>query len=345
MSELYFPLLASNSLKTVITGFNTDIEHGGVIYHVQTEDKGVETPLILSLVYNRGTILASKRSPYNDLLQSGFNEQELAERLQKQHKIICAAVRAGRIEELKQMTAREAALKKEANANGSAAAPQAKPQAKPTAAKPPVVSVERREVVNVQPVAAQNQAAPVRQELKPPVQQRKTEEPVPPAIPQPKESFVPAIPQPKEELVWDLPLEIIDEDFIVDVGNIIEAETILAADAVEILPDLGNSLKRKKDNLEIEFLNETVFRAGERKTLNIRVFRGKSENFIREAQVVVKVLGSSFRPLIFHARTNENGEAVVHLQLPQFRSGRGAILVRAISDGEEAELRQIVRQS
>ncbi len=313
-----------------------------MVYHVQTEDKGVETPLILSLVYNRGTILASKRSPYNDLVQSGFNEQELAERLQKQHKLICAAVRAGRIEELKQMTAREAALKKEANANGGAVA-VASPPAAP-AAKPPG-NVQKREVVNVQPIGAPNQAPPVaRQEVKPPVQ-RKTEEPVPPAIPQPKESFVPAIPQPKEELVWDLPLEIIDEDFIVDVGNIIEAETILAADAVEILSETGNLAKRKKDNLEIEFLNETVFRAGERKTLNIRVFRGNSENFIREAQVVVKVLGSSFRPLIFHARTNEKGEAVVHLQLPQFRSGRGAILVRAISDGEEAELRQIVRQS
>ena len=327
----------------MITGFNTDIEHNGVTYHVQTEDKGVDTPLILSLVYDRGTILASKRSPYNDLLQSGFNEQALAERLQKQHKLICAAVSAGRIEELKQMTAREAALKREASTNGSAAAVAVAPPVAQPAAKPPA-NVQKREVVNVQPVAAQNQAAPARQELKPPVQ-RKTEEKVPPAIPQPKESFVPAIPQPKEELIWDLPLEIIDDDFIVDVGNIIEAETILAADAVEILSETGNLAKRKKDNLEIEFTNETVFRAGERKTLNIRVFRGNSENFIREAQVVVKVLGSSFRPLIFHARTNEKGEAVVHLQLPQFRSGRGAILVRAISDGEEAELRQIVRQS
>ena len=331
----------------MITGFNTDIEHDGVIYHVQTEDKGVETPLILSLVYNRGTILASKRSPYNDLVQSGFDEQVLADRLQKQHKLICAAVRAGRIEDLKQMTAREAALKKEAAVNGHA--PAAKPaqngQKAPNVQK--AQNVQKAEVRTIQPLTAQKSPAvanqPVRQEVKPP---SKTEQPVAPAIPQPKESFVPAIPQPKEELIWDLPLEIIDDEFIVDVGNIVEAETILAADAVEVIADLNNtSPKVKKPNLEIEFLNETVFKAGERKTLNIRVFRGSSQNFIREAQVMVKVLGSSFRPLIFHARTNEEGIAVVHLQLPQFRSGRGAILVRAISDGEEAELRQIVRQS
>jgi len=81
----------------VITGFNTDVEYEGVTYHIQTEDKGMETPLILSLVYNRGTILASKRSPYDDLLSSKLDENILAARLQKQHKLICSAVRAGRM--------------------------------------------------------------------------------------------------------------------------------------------------------------------------------------------------------------------------------------------------------
>src|SRR5215211_4018411 len=100
------------NLKTVITGFNTDIEYNGVTYHVQTEDKGVETPLILSLVYDRGTILASKRSPYDDLLSGEFDETQLAERLQKQHQLICAAIKAGRIEDLRRMTMKESASKK-----------------------------------------------------------------------------------------------------------------------------------------------------------------------------------------------------------------------------------------
>jgi hypothetical protein len=331
------PLLADFA-EIVITGFNTDIEHDGVTYHVQTEDKGVSTPLILSLVYNRGTILASKRTPYEDLVQTGLNEQVLAERLQKQHKLICAAVRAGRIEELKQMTAKDAALKRESKAvNGHAPVAnglQNGPRPEMRNIPPPFVPKNGNYAVQ-----------PIKQELKPPTPTETTQN-FAPAIPQPKETFVPAIPQPKEELVWELPLEIIDDGFIIDTENIIEAETILAADAVEVIPELNlSTAKLKKPSLEIEFLNETIFKAGERKTLNIRVFRGSSQNFIREAQVMVKVLGSSFRPLIFHAKTNENGVAVVHLQLPQFRSGRGAILVRAISDGEEAELRQIVRQN
>jgi hypothetical protein len=56
----------------VITGYNTDVEFEGVTYHVQTEDKGLAKPIILSLVYDRGTILASKRLPYDDLLEQGI---------------------------------------------------------------------------------------------------------------------------------------------------------------------------------------------------------------------------------------------------------------------------------
>lgn len=87
----------------MITGFNTDIEYEGVVYHVQTEDKGLESPFILSLVYAGGAILASKRSRYEDLIESGFDETALAQRLKRQHRLICAAINAGRIEDLKRM--------------------------------------------------------------------------------------------------------------------------------------------------------------------------------------------------------------------------------------------------
>ena len=91
----------------MITGFNTDIEHDGVVYHVQTEDKGLESPLILSLVYVGGAILAAKRSRYEDLIEAGgFTEEVLGKRLKRQHQLICAAINAGRIEDLKRMGAR-----------------------------------------------------------------------------------------------------------------------------------------------------------------------------------------------------------------------------------------------
>lgn len=103
----------------MITGYNTDVEHKGMVYHVQTEDKGLQTPIILSLVYTGGAILASKRSRYDDLIASGFDQDVLAERLQRQHKLICAAINAGRIEELKRMGERV-----NASQTASASAPQ-----------------------------------------------------------------------------------------------------------------------------------------------------------------------------------------------------------------------------
>ncbi len=119
----------------MITGYNTDVEYNGVVYHVQTEDKGLQTPVILSLVYTGGAILASKRSPYDDLVASGFDQNALVERLERQHKLICAAVHAGRIEELKRMGQSGASLvvdpASQKSKIGAAETPQTSPVSAP----------------------------------------------------------------------------------------------------------------------------------------------------------------------------------------------------------------------
>ena len=125
----------------MISGFNTDIEFDGVVYHVQTEDKGLDTPLILTLVYVGGAILASKRSPYNDLIKAGFDPLVLGERLQRQHTLICAAVKAGRIDDLKRLTqqsAEQAAPKSAPSSIGGAKVPPKTPDA------PPIVTTKTK---------------------------------------------------------------------------------------------------------------------------------------------------------------------------------------------------------
>lgn len=110
----------------MITGYNTDVEYDGIVYHIQTEDKGVEHPVILSLVYLDGAILASKRSPYDDLVIGGFDKEILTKRLQRQHKLICAAVRAGRIEELKRLGERRPMAQSPPTPNSTAEHPKPK---------------------------------------------------------------------------------------------------------------------------------------------------------------------------------------------------------------------------
>ena len=48
----------------MITGFNTNVRHGGRVFHVQTEDSGRDHPHVISHLYYGGTILASERRDY-----------------------------------------------------------------------------------------------------------------------------------------------------------------------------------------------------------------------------------------------------------------------------------------
>jgi hypothetical protein len=302
----------------VITGFNTDVECQGVTYHVQTEDKGVSTPLILSLVYDGGTILASKRSPYDDLLKDTFDEKVLAERLEKQHKLICAAVKAGRIEDLKRMTLKNAEASKQKKL---VVQREVRPPAAEPAAPPPV------------PVA--NSSTGLADAID---QAKATAAPPPPRIPQPAPA--PAVPKPRQELEFGFSIDITEDDLIIDGAEIVEEDAILPAEAVEIVSEFVASAHKGSGKLGIDFTSETSFKGGERKTLGILIYRGEPVNIVNNAQIMVKVIGSNFRPLIFHAKTDEKGVATVHLQLPHFKSGRAALLVRAMSEGEESEIRR-----
>jgi hypothetical protein len=84
------------------------------------------------------------------------------------------------------------------------------------------------------------------------------------------------------------------------------------------------------------------FKGGERHQVSFMVVRGSNKKVVDKAQIMVKILGSSFRPLIFHASTDQNGIAKVNLQVPNFNAGRAAFLVRASSEGDEVELRRAI---
>lgn len=274
----------------MITGFNTDIEFEGKTYHVQTEDKGLAKPVIMSLIYDRGTILASKRSPYDDLVvDDSVDESVLAERLNKQHRVICAAVRTGRIEDLIRMSR---------NGNG------AKEDAEAETSRPDVAVVE---TVTVAPDADED-ASP---------------------IPMP---MVEGDPEPIMKPI----------DLDLDAYEVVDDEIMLPDEAVEIVSEMIGKERPANDRLTVELLGDAKFRGGEHRSVSFMVCRGSQRKVIGEAQVMVKILGSSFRPMIFHARTDQNGIAKVNLQFPNFSEGRAALLVRAAAEGDEVELRRVV---
>ncbi len=78
----------------MISGFNTEIKIDGVVYHIQTEDKGVNNPVIESLVYQGGAILASKRSSYKDYLDREDIVKVVAKMMETQHKEVLFKIKS-----------------------------------------------------------------------------------------------------------------------------------------------------------------------------------------------------------------------------------------------------------
>ena len=82
----------------MITGFNTDVKYRGVVYHVQTEDKGTTNPLIETLIYKGGEILGSRRLPYSDLVTSADDEPAITKLMEDQHKGMILEIKRGKFD-------------------------------------------------------------------------------------------------------------------------------------------------------------------------------------------------------------------------------------------------------
>ena len=273
----------------MITGFNSDIEHDGVVYHVQTEDKGLDTPIILSLVYAGGTILASKRSPYEDLIAEGFSDELLAERLKRQHKLICAAIHSGRIDDLRKMTYGS----KETGVQEVAAAE-----------------------VEVEPSVEDEAPAPVVEEFEFDYEMTQQWTPPPPRVEEP------------EEVVEEVAAPEVESSENPDERGFEEAS------GEEVPPD----------GLSISMLDDEEFYSGEKYTLRVLIGNRAAgeETPLAGIAVSIKILGTTFRPLIYTLKTERDGVASVQTQIPQFTSGRAAVLVRAVAKDQAAELRRII---
>jgi hypothetical protein len=280
----------------MITGHNTDVEYDGVVYHVQTEDKGLETPLVLSLVYSGGAILASKRSSYHDLIAAGFDESVLIERLNRQHRLICAAIHAGRLADLKKL----------------GPPPRTVAQVSPPTAEPE--PVEQR-----QPVAP----APEPERIYETAQSRIAEEPKNPEVivEQPVPAEIPLAPVVPRRRSQASPYTVYDSRRSSPLGEIPEVE----------------------EGLRINLTGEKNYRGGDEVELRVTVTRVTSEaESPLSAAVSVKILGTSFRPVILSLKTDRQGTVAVSTSIPSFKSGRAAIVIKATAADLTTETRRVI---
>jgi hypothetical protein len=338
----------------VIIGFNTDIEHNGVVYHVQTEDKGLNSPLILSLVYSGGAILAAKRSRYEDLIAAGFDEEELSQRVKRQHRLICAAINAGRIEDLKRMgVPRAEDGSTEAREPGEeTVAPTLDEVVFSTADFELVGNASDIEVIsNAADYAALAEAPP------PPLDEEI-------AVIRNADDFAALAEASPPALVEEVEVVRNADDYALRV-EVVEAPPPPLSPAEPVTPDmspapdaadspytvydsrrqspLGVSLEPEK-TLVLSILEEQEYWAGQ--AIQLRILVGDRSEDIEKplagVLVSVKILGTGFRPQIYSVKTERNGVAVVSAQVPKFTSGRAAILIRAVANDRTAETRRVI---
>ncbi|MBK6849322.1 MAG: hypothetical protein IPG96_17930 [Proteobacteria bacterium] len=87
------------SSRSPLQGFNHNVRHGGRVYHVQTEDSGLDHPHLFTHLYYRGLILASARTSYSELAQQPGHEPAVRKLMQEQHKTLMRQLRHGEFDE------------------------------------------------------------------------------------------------------------------------------------------------------------------------------------------------------------------------------------------------------
>jgi len=68
------------------SGFNTNCRYRGVVFHVQTEDSGIKTPVIVTHLFQQGNVIASCRGDYSDQLEKQDWVERVRQQMQAQHK-------------------------------------------------------------------------------------------------------------------------------------------------------------------------------------------------------------------------------------------------------------------
>uniref|UniRef100_A0A831UAZ2 Uncharacterized protein n=1 Tax=Geobacter metallireducens TaxID=28232 RepID=A0A831UAZ2_GEOME len=121
----------------MVVGFNHNVMYRGEVFHVQTEDSGIANPHIVTLIYREGTIVASRKTSYADIIKVDNLERVVEELMKEQHKGMLRRLKNGEFD------AKAFPPLRTAPAAPPAPKPAAAPQ--PASAVPPKTSAKPQE--------------------------------------------------------------------------------------------------------------------------------------------------------------------------------------------------------
>lgn len=78
-----------------LLGYNTNVRHAGILFHIQTEDSGVGHPHIITHLFTEGTILATKKTSYAHILEEPDLEAGIRQMMKNQHRAMFIELRDG----------------------------------------------------------------------------------------------------------------------------------------------------------------------------------------------------------------------------------------------------------
>lgn len=88
-------MASTKNTNSPLLGYNTNVRHAGQLFHIQTEDSGREHPHIITHLFTSGTILATKKKPYGDVLDAPDWEDRVRQIMKDQHKGMFVELRDG----------------------------------------------------------------------------------------------------------------------------------------------------------------------------------------------------------------------------------------------------------
>ena len=87
--------MAKDKPNSPLLGYNNNLRHAGKLFHIQTEDSGVEHPHVITHLFTEGTILATKKTSYSHMLEDDDLEAGVRKLMKDQHKAMAIELRDG----------------------------------------------------------------------------------------------------------------------------------------------------------------------------------------------------------------------------------------------------------
>lgn len=84
----------------MVVGFNHNFKYRGIVYHIQTEDGGLRSPNLVTLLYHGGTILASRKTSYADIIKADHLEKVVEDLMKEQHKGMLRSLQGGEFDDV-----------------------------------------------------------------------------------------------------------------------------------------------------------------------------------------------------------------------------------------------------